>query len=815
MARSEFASQNRTRSRFVNRAAEFELLKKHLGLALEDPAYFAVFEILGLGGIGKTRLLREFRDIAGSANKKLSTYWLNLSSESNGGSLAPLRALRSQVAHDCMLFDAASLIYWTDTGQQFPLTTGSSKSSNVVLRAAEAGGGAAGIPLPLTFAADVYHAIETRVSKNRHYTKDEFEAIDELRHRPSQVLRRLPHYLATDMLRRSGSKLDPFVIFYDAYAAQSPSTLEQKAPWLREFIGSLDAGLHVISTREPLRWEAEDWGDISHHIALGGLPVDECRMLIHQRVGEVPEPLEARLLDGSHGIPFFLEIGLDAIESRENPETVKPQDLPSSPRDAVAHLLRHLTPAERQAAIALGSLQLFDRELYVDLISSLNLAASALDFKDIVDWFFVEEDLYDLFRVNPILSDYVRTESVHRDANTAALHAASAHLKLRAQGVELESAVVVALFQEVLSGWAGRDEVPTSAIEDLVEIGYALYDSGLWIEVGEAEPQTTRPLPKGHPCRVVSEFFTALSHRRSEGPNAALKRLGDLEPLAELLGQRRRSFDIEVAYISELSGDYAMARERFRELDLGSMPFNPRNREHYRARLYHADMLTMDGSFVAASHLLLEAYELLDTDRPTDWAELVRHRGHVMRFCHLHEEAELLYLRALNASRSSAMMAKLQTNLAETYCWTDPQAAITTATTAIELHAERGTVIEIVKCHAALAIAYSSAGDAARSRSHCGQAESLARKAGYPAGEAFAAQAHAVVEARAGNIPVAAERHSQLQTITQAIGTYSHLGAITAVAAGDELTFIKLGIETEWIDDENLEERVKSTLIVS
>ena len=231
------------------------------------------------------------------------------------------------------------------------------------------------------------------------------------------------------------------------------------------------------------------------------------------------------------------------------------------------------------------------------------------------------------------------------DARTA-LQSATEHLALRtADWRAPDHDRLTRMFTAVLEGCQAVDEVPTGVVERLVDIGYDLYDAGCWRELAAL------PVAEGggaDAARLVAQYFVALSVRRSDGPGAALAELEPLAPRRSLLGRHAASFDVEDAYLREIGGDYASARRRFRELDEAVTQFDGTRRDHVRVRLYHADMLTMDGRLQHASRLLLEAYEQLPAERVLDWTEFVRHRGHALRFSLDHVEAQHEYLRALD-----------------------------------------------------------------------------------------------------------------------------------------------------------------------
>jgi hypothetical protein len=534
--------------------------------------------------------------------------------------------------------------------------------------------------------------------------------------------------------------------------------------------------------------------------------------LIRARLGTIEPRLEDHLVGASRRIPFFLEAAIDAYAFRADiAEPVEVSDLPSSPDSAVAYLLEHLTSEQRTIAIALASVQVFDSGLYLHLIRALHLPLSALQFDEFIEWFFVEDLSPGLYKTHDLVTEFVRASSTDARTRQASLDAATLHVLLRCQDDLRSTPTLLALFGAVIEGWSSTEAMSSRSVEALIDAGYLLYDAGYWNELASIAPAMAGE--DDHPVAVASEFFAALAARRTEGTGRALDLFEHLEDRASALGRHRRSVDLEIAYLSELSGNYARARHEFGRLDRMATPFDPTDRTHLRSRLYHADTLLMDGRFHDASRLLLEAYEALGHRGRLDWAELVRHRAHVFRFSFRLDTAEDLYLQAMPAAADApAVLGKLQTNLGQTYCWYDPRRAMSAIDLAAEINLRLGNQIELAKCDAARAIALAKLGELTAARHAVRNAKHHAREAGYPAGVAFAQQAEAVVEGLAGNVDGLLSARVALGESLVLLGTYSHLRAAPAWLVGDRAAFVEAAGGTDWLDRGKLESRLRSYL---
>ena len=777
-----------------------------------DAWHFKVFEVIGLGGAGKTELLSEMRTRAAKATRAGHVLWVPLEAENSATETGPLKFLREQTNFDCHLFDTGLLTYLSSTGQALPADRGGRLTQSFAFRTLDAARAVAHIPLPLTFAVEVYRAGVRRVTRAWYYDESEFEEIDALRLDPSALRERLPHWLGIDILRRIDTTGDPLVLFYDSYEKQKEATRSARAPWLRELIGTIDRGVHVIATRERLRWDA-DWAGVVQPVEVKDLPMPEARELIRSHLGVVPLEAEEQLLQASRRIPFYLEAAV-----RSYREIVKAGDvrdmakLPSSPTESLDRMLGHLPAQQHVLAVALGSIQVFDAALFSDLIHDVHLPVSTLDFEHFAQWFFVEEISTGTYKTHDLLTDFVRKTESHSSTRREALVTATAALGRRclAGGTNVPQ-TVLPIFRNVVVGWLSIPDVPPDDIEALVDIGYYLHDAGYWQELGSIAPDGG--MDPAHPVAVAVDFFAAIGARRTSGIDHALQLLERLEPRASTLGRHQRSVEIELAYLNELAGQYDNARIQFRQLNSDAMPFDPVDRTHVRARLYHSDILITDGEFQDAARLLLDAYERVGVDDPLTWAELVRHRGHAFRFSFMFEQAEHLYREALRLTDDApGLTGKLHTNIAESACWHEPEVALEAAAVSAEINLRLGNRIELTKSDAARGIALARLEQFEVAREAVSISAQQASEVGYTAGIAFALQAEAIVEGLASDAEALRRAEAKLDQVLVQLGTYAHLSVAPICLAGDDVSLTEALADFGWLDPTTVETRLRAAL---
>lgn len=807
MPRSKFRARLHRKARFHDREGAIAAIEEHFRLFKADPDYFRVVSLLGIGGIGKTRLMDHLEERALQPDLAFKVVRVSLEAEASASSVGPLKVIRDQTGMQCLLFDCAVIAYWAATGQPLQTPAGGAFSQSLIVKSVEAGAGVAGLGLPLAFAGEAFDRIQKEAAKHRFYDRDEFKGIDALRARPDQLLARLPYFLGLDIDRRQRAGARPLIFFYDAYEKQSRASIDNGAEWLREFIGTLERSVHIIASREPLRWPAVDWADVSEEIVVGELPSEFAIALVREELPDADEAVLQGILDVAQGVPFYIEAGLDAYEAiREAKGAVTPADLPRTHSQATARLFDHLGADERALVAAVSMLQTFDEPVFVALARDFNASTAAFSFHDLTQLFFVENlQLGDgLFKTHNIVAGFVLQDPRHEATRQRTINAASRLLVARlAGGLSGETAL---LHLRALLRLAGSARLESRAMLDIVDAAYALYDRGYWREL--IAITVDHPDAKGD-AGLIASFFAAICQRRITGVGAARAALAELAPRAERLGKYASVIALESAYLEELVGDYRSAGEIFESLASTSIPFEPISRVHVRAVLCHADMLTMRGEMTEASRLLAETADTLAHSSLIDWAEFTRHRAHAARFSFLLEEAEALYLRALDAASDSASLsAKLRTNLAETRCLTDPHRAIDDGLLALELNARLGNQIEIGKAHVALAVASGALGRIDEVGSHIADARAAFDRMGYQSGMLFADIAEGFQALAAGELVALDASITKATARSDTLGVYGHLSLCLRVARTGWLDE-HVGETTGWIEAERAEQRIK------
>ncbi|MEU6042190.1 tetratricopeptide repeat protein [Streptomyces griseus] len=303
--------EGQRRAAFVGREAELGLFRANFALPPEDPRHRFVFHVRGNAGVGKTSLVREWREMAGEFGSLTAS--VDESADSVPDVLAaiaaqfaeqgyPLKALdRLLDTYRRALHDMAGRLAADNEGSGGDPSPGA-------LAAAQAGLIAAGaIPVVGALAGGIDPAVLARgagglraVFGGRARQQEEARLLAE----PVRVL--TPVFVAE--IDRVADAVPWVVLFLDTYERTAP----QLDRWLADLLtpgryGELPANL-VLTLAGQRRLDPVHWGDRGRLVAdvpLGPFTEEESRQLLYGR-GVVAEPVVREVLRLSGGLPVLV-----------------------------------------------------------------------------------------------------------------------------------------------------------------------------------------------------------------------------------------------------------------------------------------------------------------------------------------------------------------------------------------------------------------------------------------------------------------------------------------------------------------------------
>ncbi|WP_405139830.1 AAA family ATPase [Sphaerisporangium sp. NBC_01403] len=715
----------------MNRETPLAAFAQELARTDEGPR---VLNVIGVGGIGKSRLLREFERRAQDSHMVAA---LDLQVPAHRQQEDALAVLRMSLGEQGVRFDRYDIAYavlWQRlhphlglTRRGLPLVEHSEVLTEVI-------DGAAGVPVfgtAVGLLKLLEKGVETR-NRRRHLRNDEtLRQLDEL---PGAELVDAVTYLFAEDLRAARAAR-PYLIVIDAYEALGSSTSDV---WLRDLVAQLDHGLIVIASREPLAWQRydDDWAGIIRELPLEGLPMGARVQLLAD--GGVSDPAERDVIArASVGVPFYLHL---AVDSKGSERVVSQEEI-------MQRFLQHVGAQERRHLELLSVARTFDFELFEELAQAFHLPGGLMAWESVTSYSFVYPVADERFHLHQLMANVLRVRLSPAIAHNA--HQVLHELwNRRARDTQLTVPLREAAYHGLCAGAVSGDQLLDYA-DRITAYGGAQGVAGLVTDLRSH-------LDEGHRSEELEQTARCLTAE-------AAVLLGDAEEINRLTPAGSWSVDttagarlaVAAAHGRRISGETAEA------LRIYSTVWDARRGpERLPAGLWGADLHMAQGRFLEAFRLAGEVIAECPADAHALRGDLQRLQYLASRFSydfqradqHL-REAEQHYLQAATVVGA----ALVKTNRAELLAWTDPFSAVRAAQEAIEANTDLGALHELGKAYTALGQAQLSIGRLDEASTSLDLACDALEKARYRSGRARAELIRAALHTRSGDTEKAVE----------------------------------------------------------
>ncbi len=728
---------------FVNREEAVELFLRELDRIGNGPR---VLNVTGIGGIGKSRLLRELTTRVAETHRTATLDLQVPALRQADAALAVLRAEfgRQQVRFDH--FDVAYAVLWQRlhphlkvSRRELPFVEHSDVLTEVL-------DGAAGVPVFGTAVALLRLADAAPSSIRERRALSRSPVLKQLDSLSSSELADAVTYLFAQDLRTATESSKPYVLFVDAYEAlvgehARTGRVVLSDAWLRDLVGQLDRGLCVLGSREPARWEEydADWAEVVRVAPLADLPTS-ARLELLEHCGIDDERHRREIAHASSGVPFYLNLAADTAQhspvSDAGPDTVSTEQI-------LQRFLHHVAPEEVRLLELLSLARMFDRGVFEAIAAEYRLPGHQLAWNSLTAYSFVHASSTSQYQLHQLMLDALRSR-------IPAELATDVHRTLRRHW---DSRVA----PEQTNGTA--DEL--TALREAVHHGLRAGELTGDVLLGYAD----RIVALGGAARIVPIIDDAEEALRTGSVAASLSEAAQClkTEAAYLAGapQRVPTVTTGLATLTQvrlaLAGAHALRvlGDTREALDSYSTIWSCGDGRHHRAAgLWAADLHMAQGRFRDAVQLAGKVRE-----GSADDAEL---QGDVARLLHLTHrfafdiDASAPYLDEAASWYERASMvigaANVQTNLAEHLAWTAPDRAVDAALEAIDKQRDVGALHEIGKSRTALALAWTRLGELTRAHDEFERACQDLDRAGYRSGRARAELYRASLLAHRGRV---------------------------------------------------------------
>ncbi|OHV48899.1 hypothetical protein [Pseudofrankia sp. BMG5.36] len=771
-----------------------------------------VLNMTGVGGIGKSRLLRELRV---QAPEGWRTAVLDLQVPAMRQQEDALAVLRAEFGKQGVRFDRFDIAYavlWQRIHPHLRIsreTLPFVEESGVLTEIIDS---VAGVPVFGT-ALGLLKAAErvTSDARRRHrISRDEtLSSLDELPN--AEVADAVTYLFAEDL--RDASISRPYVLTIDTYEALVPAPTRSGRTqladvWLRDLVAQLDRGLVVIAGREPLRWDAydADWHGLVRTCPVDELPM-EARLALLGASGVTEEGERRRLARASAGLPFYLHLAVDTGDVGGNEEgTDSMRTRAATQREILQRFLQHVAADEVRTLEVLGVARIFDQEIFQTLTAALRLPGHVTAWESISSYSFVYP-AGDQLRFHQLMAGALRDRlsaparlELHqllRDAweqrafEDPAEGGVTDQERSRSLGGRMLADPVA--FREMVFHALHVGEITGVELLDLVEVAVRGGADG----AAGGVLTDLREFLRENPAHVTSELTEAARVMDVE----TLLRRGEASQALELTPDE--NWNVSQPVGARLAVAAGQARRIAGQTTAALTIYNRAwagqdDTARMGAGLWAADLHMCQGRFVEAERFATELDAIAERRHPECRGDVARLRHLAHRFAfdlttsgRLLDEAAAYYQEA----RSYLGNANIRTNRAELLAFVDAPAAIPEAQAAIEVQTEIGAQHELGKCHTAIAVAELRLGNLDRAEPAFDAAVEALTRASYRSGLARARLYRGVLEARRGQVGLARESVCWAVSELEAAEVYPTL----VLCAGAALR--ELGIEDQYVTD--------------
>ncbi|MFJ3276540.1 AAA family ATPase [Streptomyces sp. NPDC086776] len=750
---------------FVNRTDLMDRFRRELTRSSEEPR---LLNVHGLPGVGKSRLLREWKREA-DARGRTALLDLRLpGSHQVESALAQLRAEFGSRGVKFDRFDIAYTAFWQKIHPQQVLRRSGDLFGPHGDAAARILEGASGASVIGAIAAGIRMSLQgiAALKKNKLVKAEpELGSLGDML--TADLLDTVTRMFVQDLA--DASTAEPYVLFVDSYDVlgvvdgESGSTFHDT--WLRDLLEQLRHGLIVLAGREPVRWQ--EWVGQMDSCGVHPLESRYCEELL-SNAGVQDTVRQAIITRASQGIPFYLELAVDTPE-RAAGEREVPQDRIKD------RFLDHVPADQRRILQHLGLARLFNRSMFMRFVKDDTLWGELTEYSFVQripgEWYQLHQLMVDALHAQWTLErqrpahevlqlfweEYAGSSGMRHPAHTvigfAPLQEAVYH-GLRAGGMTAATALNHADRTKAVFGSQSVNGIITDIRAYLDQVG-----------PGSGHDPELEDVAR---CLAVEDHVL-----RGRGREAQRELVGQDPDLTTPLGAR---LGLAAAHAHRLMGESQEARDTFEQLWTG-----PEDAVRGLAGFALADITMCAGDFPGAFALAAEVSEHSGPDEGVRRAELKRLMHLAHRFLldfpsawALLDEAQALFLE----SDSIHGLADIQTNRAELLALTDPAAAVAAADAALEAQRRLGVGHEVGKILTARAIAQTRLGHLGEAaESFVGAAQTL-ETVGYRSGRARAELFHAFLYLRTGDQDQAVRSLRLAGERLEAAGVYPFLSIL-------------------------------------
>ena len=782
--------------KFVDREEFFELVEEEVAIySNKRNHYLKIISIFGMGGIGKSRFLKELSNILEKQNNKdFKISYLTLEVD-NKSQLQSLIRIRRHINKPCYLFDYALLSlteknYIERINDDFIDVLKTNIFTDLLTLVQESVGGF--IPTGPSLNGTIELINEVIIKGKKQYTKGKYKDIvlllnELIEYSPKELLGVLPNLLGADIkYNHKTNDYKKLIFLIDSYDVYDKN-------WIEELISSIGVGLYIITSRETIKWNAMD--SFVCTIQMGEIPLPEAREYLNTYIPKKYKNIIEQILIATDRVPIYLDLAISTIlKLNTYSEDVLTKISFKDKSDIVQKFLDHLSFEEQNTILVLSLIDIFDELIFDHLVADLNLPISKTQYNDfcsisIIDYIDDNSHLkmfHNVFHIN--VSQITDFSVKHKVFNSYLSFIAK-------RGILLYSNEdLYILFNNLMHLMLINNiSLSEKETEYFLDVFFVLYENNYNVNIEEYSYNKNY---------ILFSFLNAVRVFRKDIRQSFIFFEKIVGKEAEL-GKHKNSFYAIYYYVKSISGKYQIADNKFISFNESLDNSSILDWYYGKIKIYYNDLLMLKGQFKSSIVGFEEykneiiPYSSLKTD---DIFECIKQVGHCYRFNFELTEAEKEYSKLWNDYENILpFKCYLLTSLCETNCYFNSKYVIDNYQDALKLTESIGQTRSYAKILYSIGIAEIVNGKYDEAKKHINDSINLNTKIGYKAGSFFAMIAKSYYYYSL-NRTLSQKWISQLEQMVSELNVYRYLMLPVYIINNDTDNIERIHNENEWLD---------------
>lgn len=781
---------------FLDREDILDLIEKNVCIYNEQTDFFKLFAFCGMGGIGKSQLIRKIYHTYYGSYLTLYYYPLEiLNQETIPSILLRIRREFDYTPH----FDYALFRYWDFISyDRVDRENLYSISKKIFTRLGKLFDATVGLGLidtePLVREAIILY-------EEKVITEKEEQLVSEiLQDKIEDLYIYLIENLATDIQKElSGLK---YMFLFDAYDL---GKFDYKFDWLKLFINSFQNGLFFVTSREQLDWFGNSNIDecVIENRSLECIPKDEVQKYLLKQ--NYTQEQIRWIIKKTDCIPLYLDLAV-AMDKQTLLSANGMIGLDNK-EDLVKNLLSHLNLEEQLIIQYLSVVNIFNETIYDYAVKFNNFSLQNNSFSDFKKSTIVRyvEQFNGLYKIHSVLANnisfFVETSMRAKmiDNYLTVVHARI--LPNENLYDDIKYNLIINIYHLIETENLVISEHQSEKLIDLFfYLADRSYSNDFYNYINSIKNKKKSNL------FYIYEYISGKTTRSSD-IISGLQRLQNI-PYSECnFGKHRKSLICDINYLLSISGKYSEAEKQMNAFAIALTNGEKNERYYIKGMIYYCDMQMLRGNFKAAAIGLT----LLSNDVTNERLlyEIQKAIGHCYRFNFLFDTAMEYYSKT---DASPHNMAYYLTVCCEIYCYYKPEKVFDFFAKAIEENKKYNNHNNLGKIYYSIAIAMLVSHKTHQAKKYLQRAHSEFKSTKYYAGTFFTMIAEAYFEyseTRNVSSKTILKMKKQLRKIDL---IYEYLLLPFYVMKGNQEKIEEFRLKYEWFSFDTTLENIKSFL---